>query len=138
MNGNLRLLSILYYVYGGLIMFTGVAMLVFVLVGRMIATGAMELEDGSEVPPWLGALFAGMGWGLFLVFLIWGMVNVACGRWIAGQRNRTASQVVAGINCLNMPLGLALGIFTFITLNNAEVKQAYERSALERAAGGAH
>jgi hypothetical protein len=29
------------------------------------------------------------------------------------------------LNCLNVPFGIALGIYTFITLSDAQVRQEY-------------
>jgi hypothetical protein len=55
----------------------------------------------------------------------WGIINILSGGWIASRRNRTGTQVVAAFNCLNVPFGLALGIFTFITLGDDGVKRAY-------------
>jgi hypothetical protein len=33
--------------------------------------------------------------------------------------------VVAALNCLSIPFGLALGVFTLITLNDESVQQEY-------------
>lgn len=41
------------------------------------------------------------------------------------RRNRTFSQVVAALNCLNIPFGIALGIFTFVVVADPEVRAEY-------------
>ena len=47
------------------------------------------------------------------------------GRRLA-PRHRTFSRVVAGLNCLHIPLGTVLGIFTSIVLGRESVGQLVE------------
>ncbi|HPF68876.1 MAG TPA: hypothetical protein PLC20_14460, partial [Flavobacteriales bacterium] len=54
-----------------------------------------------------------------------GLLNILSGRWIKQRRHRTGSIVVAAIDCLNMPLGIALGIFTIVSLSNDRVSDLY-------------
>ena len=68
-----------------------------------------------------------LGWALFLLVQVAGALNIISGSLIARRTGSTFSQVVAAINCLSIPFGLALGIFTFVVLNNDEVRQQYGR-----------
>ena len=47
------------------------------------------------------------------------------GFFLRQRRRRTFSLVMAGINCMNMPLGTVLGVFTVIVLLRESVRQAY-------------
>jgi hypothetical protein len=51
--------------------------------------------------------------------------NVLSGRYISKRTNRLFSFIIAGINCMQFPLGTALGVFTFIVLTRENVKMAY-------------
>jgi hypothetical protein len=127
MQRHLSTLSILHYAYGAFICLTGLAALAVVLVGGFLSSDLVNEAGGDRVPAFIGALIQTFGWVLLVTVEAWGILTMLSGSWIAGRRNRTGSQVVAALNCLNMPLGIALGIFTLITLNDEGVKQEYEQ-----------
>jgi hypothetical protein len=127
MQRHLSTLSILHYAYGAFICLTGLAALAVVLVGGFLSSDLVNDAGGDRVPAFIGALIQTFGWVLLVTVEAWGILTMLSGSWIAGRRNRTGSQVVAALNCLNMPLGIALGIFTLITLNDEGVKQEYEQ-----------
>jgi hypothetical protein len=62
---------------------------------------------------------------LFLFTQTWGLLNLVSGYLISMRKGRTLSFVTAALNCLNVPFGIALGIYTFITLSDAQVRQEY-------------
>jgi hypothetical protein len=127
MQRHLSTLSILHYAYGAFICLTGLAALAVVLVGGFLRSDLVNEAGGDRVPAFIGALIQTFGWVLLVTVEAWGILTMLSGSWIAGRRNRTGSQVVAALNCLNMPLGIALGIFTLITLNDEGVKQEYDQ-----------
>ena len=59
-------------------------------------------------------------------FLISGVLNVISGLCLRARKHRNFSIVVAGINCVHLPLGTALGIFTIIVLLRDSVRESYE------------
>ena len=122
---NLNTLSILHYVYGGLVCFSGVAMLLLISLGAFLSSDFLAQSGETPPPAWLGGLFQGLGWFLFAFLEVLGLLIISSGRWIAKRKNRTGSMVLAGFCCLNFPLGTALGIFTFVALSNEEVKHTY-------------
>jgi hypothetical protein len=127
MQRHLPTLSILHYAYGAFICLTGLAALAVVLVGGFLSSDFVNEAGGDRVPAFIGAVIQTFGWVLLVTVEAWGILTMLSGSWIAGRRNRTGSQVVAALNCLNMPLGLALGIFTLITLNDEGVKHEYDQ-----------
>ncbi|MBK8499467.1 MAG: hypothetical protein IPL52_11790 [Flavobacteriales bacterium] len=129
MVNNLRTLSILHYVYGALVCLGGAAMLMFIFIGAMLNSDMMQQQDDPP-PELVGGFMQVFGWVLFVIIEIIGILILLSGSWIAKRRNRTGSLVIAGFCCLNFPLGTALGIFTFVTLLNEEVKREYDRPAL--------
>lgn len=62
--------------------------------------------------------------GLFLVALC--TCNVISGFQIRKKKGQVFSFVVAGVNCMQFPLGTALGVFTFIVLSRPSVKMSYD------------
>jgi hypothetical protein len=45
------------------------------------------------------------------------------------RKNRTFSFVVACVNCIHVPLGTVLGVFTIVVLSRESVKRLYEGTA---------
>ncbi len=52
--------------------------------------------------------------------------NFMSARYIKKRKNKTFSIVVAAINCLQMPFGTILGVFTIIVLMRPSVQSGYE------------
>jgi hypothetical protein len=66
----------------------------------------------------------------FVIFLpaclAWGLANLISGFSIRVRKRRTFSLVVAGLNCLWMPFGTLLGVFTLIVLLRDSVRELYD------------
>lgn len=75
----------------------------------------------KEIIPVLIVLYVVIG--VVLVALCVG--NVLSGHYIRKRKNRIFSFIIGGINCMQFPLGTALGVFTFIVLTRESVKMAY-------------
>jgi hypothetical protein len=97
--------------------------------------GAPELPAPPTLDPkpapvaamgWFFAVFGAVG---FLIGCAFGILTIISGRKIAQRKNRTFSFVIAAINCLSLPFGTALGIFTIIVLNRPSVQTLYQDSA---------
>ncbi len=73
--------------------------------------------------------FAVFRW-FYLVFALWfiasGLLNVLSGIFLRARRHRIFSIIVACINCLYMPLGTILGVFTILVLARDTVREVYE------------
>lgn len=91
----------------------------------MIVSPETMASDGDAPPAFVGYLFAGIG-GLFLLL---GLALSACiiysGRLLRNQKMHTFSFVVACVECIFMPFGTVLGIFTIIVLSKDSVKKLY-------------
>ncbi|HVJ46578.1 MAG TPA: hypothetical protein VM511_09360 [Luteolibacter sp.] len=86
----------------------------------------------SSTPPvsghperWMGGFMLGIG----LFGLIFGMSLAIClflvGRWLTARKHPTFCFVVACIQCINMPLGTLLGVFTILVLNRPSVRALF-------------
>ena len=116
--GHLRLLGILWIALSAFRFVPGVILLVMVDHGMFRHEGA---------PPFLGPMIEGLA-AMFLVFAAAGLVTgwalLARQRWA-----RLAAIVVGAVNLVDMPLGTALGIYTFWVLLPGQSEQEYEKIA---------
>ena len=63
------------------------------------------------------------------VFLIGLAVNLISGVFLWQKRHRIFSMIVAGIDCLQIPFGTVLGIFTIMVLLRDTVRDLYSAKA---------
>jgi hypothetical protein len=124
---HLRLLSIFHYILAGLYFLGGFLPIAHLVIGYLMAFKPEALgEGGQNRPPVLvGVLF--MAVATALIFLAWGLAALtALSGWcIRHRRNRMLSLVVGGLNCIVVPFGTVLGVFTIIALERAEVREVY-------------
>ncbi|MEW6368891.1 MAG: hypothetical protein AB1714_30040 [Acidobacteriota bacterium] len=123
---HLRLLSIFHYVVGGL---AGLFALlpIFHLVFGLFFILAPEKFAGRGQPPmalfgWffviIAAVFITIGWAFAGAVL-------AAGRFLARRRHYMFCLVMGGIECIFMPFGTVLGVFTILVLVREPVKQLF-------------
>lgn len=125
MKRHLSTLSILHYVYGAFICLVGLSMLGLVFVGLWLNSPWMQEQMVDGPQPFVGTILSGLGLVLLVVVETLGILNLVSARMIDRRKSRTFSQVVAALNCLSIPFGLALGIFTFVALADPEVSREY-------------
>ena len=128
---HLRLLALFHYIYGGLVALLSSVGLIHLIMGLMMLRnpGMFPLTPpGGGGPPFpfnpayffilFGGLVVGLGWTM-------GTLSVISGRCISFRRARTFSLVVAGINCIWVPFGTIMGVFTLIVLLRESVAAIY-------------
>lgn len=126
MNKNLRAIEVFHYVYGALTCFGGIFLLALVALGGFLSSEWLADQSHEPPPAWLGSLISGIGVFLFVLVEAIGILNIYSGRCIARRRHRTFSMVVSAFDCLSIPFGLILGVFTLVALSDAEVRREYE------------
>ncbi len=119
---HLRLLSIFYYVWGGLSVLMSV-------VGMLAVTGAafgmrqaMRQGGGPQPPAWFFAGIFSIMVAAVIFALALSIMSLVAGRQISARRGFHFCLVVAGLACLSFPFGTALGVFTFIVLLRPSVR----------------
>jgi hypothetical protein len=100
----------------------------------LFAPGSFEHgpHDDPQVLHLIGLLMTGIasmviltGWTVsFCIFL--------AGRYLRQYRHYTFCLVVAGILCILVPFGTALGIFTIIVLVRPSVKTLFDQQTVDR------
>lgn len=63
---------------------------------------------------------------VFAWFALSAVLNVLSGFFLRARKFRTFSFIVAAFNCLHIPLGTILGVFTFIVLMRDSVRELYD------------
>ena len=117
---HLKLLSLGYMISAGMTAFSSLFGLWFVIVGTMFrvvsrASGAAA-KSSPPPPPFLGGIFAGIGLAIFLGFIALALLKLKAAFDLKRRTSRTFCMVLAGITCLGIPYGTALGVLTFIVL----------------------
>ena len=130
---HLRVLSILHYVWGGLVLLFSCLAIIYVVLGVLILTGRFTFPTSPGQPPppsqVMGWMFAGLGGcGLTLGTAV-GTLTIVSARRLAERRSRTFSIVMAAVSCLSVPLGTTLGLFTIVVLMRPSVKAMYAEAA---------
>jgi hypothetical protein len=124
---HLRLLSIFHYVVGGLAALFACFPFIHVAIGIALVSGALGSGHGNEAPPeFVGWLFIVIGCMLILIGWSVTLTIFMAGRFLARQTNYTYCLVIAGIECLFMPFGTVLGVFTIIVLLRPTVKTLFD------------
>ena len=127
---NLDLLAMFHYIAGGITALLSCFPFIHLFIGIAMVTGKFIETSRHSGPPealfgWLfivmGAMFILIGWSLAVCMII-------AGKKLKNRRNRMFCMVIAGIECMLMPFGTVLGVFTLIALNKESVKDLFGES----------
>ena len=133
-NGHLKALVICTYVWGGLVALASLIPLIHIGIGIAIIAGGLEGDSANPPPPILGWLFVGFGSGAILLGEILAVLNLYSAYKMSRRQARIFSMVIGGINCIQVPLGTLLGVFTIIVLSRDSVRRQYAEGPLEQPA----
>ena len=127
---QVKLLAIFHFVFAGL-GFLGIGFLgLHYLIMHTVFSNPEMWKQQQHPPPFSPQEFLNVFVWFYLfggVLLLAGIVlNALSGLFLLRKRNRTFSIIVAGLDCLQIPFGTALGIFTIIVLSRRTVSQVYE------------
>ena len=127
-ESHLGLLSLLHYVLAGLCALFSSFFLIHIAWGISIWRGGSFLSSpthgGPPVP--FGIMMTFMGGAAVLSGWIFAVCLVVAGRSLAARKRYTFCLVVAGVACvLCNPLGMLLGVFTFVVLLRPSVKELF-------------
>lgn len=125
---HLKVLAICYYVFGGLgalgTLFLGAYAALFGVLMRHVIDDAQR--RGQQAPPeGFIEIFSVVLAVLAAFALVATVLNFVTARSLQTRRRRVLCLITAGINCLQVPLGTVLGIFTFLVLGRRSVKAAF-------------
>lgn len=122
---HLQLLSIFHYVVAGLAALFSLFPLLYTIIGTIFifATRHGTAKPGEDLPPeFLGWIFAVIGSGLFLFGLAIAICILIAGRSLALRKRYSFAMVMACIECIFVPFGTILGVFTIVVLSRESVR----------------
>jgi hypothetical protein len=125
---HLRLLSIFHFVLAGLsVLAIGFLLLHFLIMSTVFSNPEMWKHSHSGPPPrqimalfiWFYLFFGGM-------LTVFATLNFLSGLFLHQRKHRVFSLVVGGINCVQIPFGTVLGIFSIIVLSRSSIRQNFQ------------
>lgn len=124
---HLRLLSIFHYVVAGLTALFACFPIIHLVVGLvMVFTPDKLATSEGELPPafigWFFILLAGC---FILTGLTLAVFMAIAGHYLSQHKHHLFCMVVAAIECIFMPFGTVLGVFTLIVLMRNSVKELF-------------
>jgi hypothetical protein len=123
---DLKILSICYYIMAGI---TGAYVLIIgayvSLVGAMLTKLPMTGTRGQTIPDFVPSLIAGIGAAMVGLGLLTTAILFGAAWSLPKRRNYPLVMTAAVLNCLQVPFGTALGVFTFVVLNRQGVKESF-------------
>lgn len=122
---HLKLLSIFHYVAAGMAALFACIPFIHFFMGLAFATGALG-DTGSEGRP-VGLVI--MAVAAFIILSGWTFAALVAfaGKNLRRRTNYTFCLVMAGVECIFMPVGTVLGVFTIIVLVRDSVKELFGR-----------
>lgn len=124
---HLELLSIFHYIVGGITYLFSLFPIVYVVIGliAIVSPEKMMGQGGNAPPPFLGWIFLIIGLLFMLAGFVFATLTIVSGRKISKLKNYWFSFVIACLECLFVPFGTILGVFTIITFSRDSVKSLY-------------
>ena len=118
-------LAIFHYVVAGLAALFSLFPLLYTTIGAIFISVARHgtPKPGEELPPeFLGWIFAVVGSFLFLLGVAMAICILIAGRCLSRRKCYSFALVMACIECLFVPFGTILGVFTIVALSRESVK----------------
>jgi hypothetical protein len=122
------LLAIFHYVVAGLTALFSFFPLIYTTIGAIFIFVARHRapKPGEELPPeFLGWVFIGIGSLLFLLGIAMAICILIAGRCLSSRKGYSLALVMACIECLFVPFGTILGVFTIVALSRESVKASF-------------
>ncbi|MHA3773981.1 hypothetical protein ACXR0O_20815 [Verrucomicrobiota bacterium sgz303538] len=131
---HLKLLTIFHFIIAGLAV-VGLAFLMihYMVMSSVFSNPEMWKGNGHHAAPPPKEFFMFFKWlyAFVGVFLLLGAIgNLLSAFYLRARKNRMFSLVIAGLNCLQVPLGTVLGVFTIVVLTRDSVRETYESQGL--------
>jgi len=127
---HLRILAIFHFVSAGLALLGLCLVAAHYMLFRAILMDPAVFANAKGGPP--PKEFFEFLKIFYVIAAVWfalsGLGNLLSAIYLRQRRNRTLSMVVACFNCLYMPLGTVLGVFTFVVLGRDSVIELYDSS----------
>ena len=129
-ESHLRVIAIFHYVLGGLAAVFSMFPVIHLAIGLVLVFSPQSFDAQMSPPPkFVGWMFIGIAAVVIMIGLAFAICVIAAGRSLQKRKRYMFCLVMAGIECLFMPLGTVLGVFTIILLVKEDVKQLFVSAA---------
>ena len=131
---HLRLLAIFHYVVAGLAALFSFFPLLYTTIGTIFIFAARHgtAKPGEELPPeFLGWIFAAIGSVLFLIGIAMAICILIAGQSLALCKRYWFALVMACIECVFIPFGTILGVFTIVVLSRESVRGLFSTATVQ-------
>ena len=124
---HLRLLSIFHYVVAGLAALFACIPIIHLVVGLTFVLAPEKFgENGQpQAAAWFGWLFVVFAAVFITLGWTFAVLVFTAGRFLAQRRRYLFCLIMAGVECMFMPFGTVLGVFTIVVLLRDSVKQLF-------------
>jgi hypothetical protein len=124
---HLQLLAIFHYVVAGLAALLSFFPLLYTMIGGFLLYAAQHSGPSNQGPPpaFLGWIFIALGAVFFLAGLTMAICVLIAARCLSGRKGHSFALVMACIECLFVPFGTILGVFTIVVLSRQSVKALF-------------
>jgi hypothetical protein len=124
---HVNLLATFHYVVAGLAGLFSVFPLFYSVIGGFLLYAAEHSSSNNQEPPpaFLGWLFIVLGAGFFLAGLTMAICILIAARCLSRRKGYSFALVIACIECLFVPFGTILGVFTIVALSRESVKALF-------------
>jgi hypothetical protein len=134
---HLALLAIFHFIFAGFALIGLGFLFIHYLFMHAIFTNP-DMWHGPNAPPreqfeHFFGIFKWFYLGMGTIMIAGGVTNLLSGLFIQRRVHRTFSIVIAALNCLQIPFGTVLGIFTLVVLLRESVWEVYAANARQQA-----
>ena len=119
---DLKLLSIGHYIQGGITAFYLLLLLLYFAFISVIFAKLGDTNPQAQMPAGVASIMSAIFGVLSLLGALYTLCIFLAGRWLRSHQNLLFIQIVAGLNCLLIPYGTVLGVFTLIVLSRPQAK----------------
>ena len=129
---QIKLLVIFHYILAGLTALMSCFPIIHLVMGLAMVSGKIPMgtpPTGSGPPPdmtWTGWIFVAVGALAIIAGWTVAVLTFFAGKSLSARRSWTFVFVMACVQCLWVPVGTVLGVFTIIVLNRPSVKGLFE------------
>lgn len=126
---HLKVLSIAHYAVAVLHGILALVPIAHFSIGLVILIDPESIGIHDAPPRWLGLVIVAIGAVLMLMGLALALATYLSGRFLEQRRRYTFILVTDAINCLALPFGTVLGIFTLVKLLQPHIRDEFHRRA---------
>jgi len=120
---HLKLLSIFHYVVGGIAAFFACMPFLHLILGIALIVAS---KNAGAPPEFMGWIFAFLGGACIILGWTFAAFVITAGRFLARRERYLFCLVMGCIECIFMPFGTVLGIFTIVVLSRPDVKELFD------------